>query len=53
MVKKVHLKKLDPSRCLIDLGLKWIYASLNLFIFYLSQYVIYIFHFVFMSSSIT
>ena len=28
MIKNVHLKKLDPSRCLIDPVLKWIYASL-------------------------
>ena len=27
MVKNVHLKKLDPSQCLIDPSLKWIYAS--------------------------
>jgi len=25
MVKKFHLKKLDPSRSLIDMGLKWIF----------------------------
>ena len=25
MVKNLHLKKLDPSRCLIDPSLRWIY----------------------------
>jgi hypothetical protein len=25
----LHLKKLDPSQCLIDLSLTWIYAGLR------------------------
>jgi hypothetical protein len=29
MKKKIHLKKFDSSQCLIDMGLRWIYASLS------------------------
>ena len=29
MVKNVHLKKLDIVQCLIDPGLKWIYANVH------------------------
>ena len=32
ITKKIHLKKLDPSGCLIDSGLRWIYASIHTYI---------------------
>jgi hypothetical protein len=49
----IHLKKFDPSWCLIDLGLRWIYVWFNFLdvVMYICTYiVIYLSNFIFLLS---